>query len=136
VSNIKTWQELFDKRPLSHQTQHIADMLKQAEITDLRTALAERDAECGRLRHENAAHAEHMARKLAERDAEIERLRGIVPEVLENLNDQICEENATLRAAAQQALAALGYTADPDSPHYDDQLNAITALTAALKGTP
>jgi len=30
--------------------------------------------------------------------AEIERLRGIVPEVLEQLNDELCAENERLRA--------------------------------------
>ena len=38
-----------------------------------------------------------------------------------------------LRQAAQQALEALGYTTDPDHPHYEDQLAAITALKAALE---
>ena len=36
--------------------------------------------------------------------AEIERLRGIVPEVLERLNDELCSENEMLRAGLQECV--------------------------------
>ena len=39
----------------------------------------------------------------------------------------------TDREVMQQALETLGYTTDPDHPHYEDQLAAITALKAALE---
>ena len=35
---------------------------------------------------------------------EIERLRGIVPEVLERLNDELCAENEALRSKLDRAL--------------------------------
>lgn len=35
---------------------------------------------------------------------EIERLRGIVPEVLERMNDELCAENERLRSALQIAV--------------------------------
>lgn len=38
------------------------------------------------------------AEAFAAQAAEIERLRGIVPEVLERLNDELCAENDALRA--------------------------------------
>ena len=40
------------------------------------------------------------AAELRRQHAEIERLRGIVPEVLERLNDELCAENERLRADA------------------------------------
>lgn len=39
---------------------------------------------------------------LVELRQENERLRGIVPEVLERLNDQLCEENDRLRLALER----------------------------------
>jgi hypothetical protein len=47
---------------------------------------------------------------IAERDAlraENERLRGIVPKVLEDLNDGLCKENETLRAELAAAAESL-----------------------------
>lgn len=40
---------------------------------------------------------------------ENERLRGIVPEVLERLNDELCAENERLRAALRQANTQAEY---------------------------
>jgi hypothetical protein len=39
----------------------------------------------------------YSGEQVAEMHAEIERLRGIVPEVLERLNDELCDENEVLR---------------------------------------
>lgn len=53
----------------------------------------------------------------AERAAdEIERLRGIVPEVLERLNDELCAENERLRASLTLAANRLDRLA-LDLPH-------------------
>ena len=41
---------------------------------------------------------------LTEAADELERLRGIVPEVLERLNDDLCAENERLRAALSAIL--------------------------------
>lgn len=72
MSNIKTWQE-------RQQQEHIpATVAMQAEITDLRTALAERDAECGKLRAiaERAAEMETVFRTAAQQALEaLEELR-------------------------------------------------------------
>ena len=45
----------------------------------------------------------YASQEVTRAHAEIERLRGIVPEVLERLNDELCAENETLRAKLQSA---------------------------------
>jgi hypothetical protein len=81
--------------------------------------------------------------------AEIERLRGIVPEVLERLNDELCAENERLRAAIaappgwvpDNVRAALCQMLD----HYGDDpratlvafwLHSLAAAPDAQKGAP
>ena len=59
---------------------------------------------------------------------EIERLRGIVPEVLERLNDELCAENERLRTA-------LAKIADWDSnwgpfPENNEAWRAMVVVTA------
>lgn len=50
---------------------------------------------------EHSAHVEwYCIQRLCN---EIDRLRGIVPEVLERLNDELCVENEQLRAALARA---------------------------------
>ena len=48
------------------------------------------------------------------------RLRGIVPEALEKLNDELCDENDRLRALNQELLKALRYvTLDCENVHHE-----------------
>lgn len=51
-----------------------------------------------------ADHCEMSKTTVLRAADEIERLRGIVPEVLERLNDDLCAENERLRAALQMAV--------------------------------
>ena len=65
---------------------------------------------------------------------EIERLRGIVPEVLERLNDDLCAENKLLRAAlriAREGYASEEITGLPVTPVWRDRTVAL--IDEALK---
>jgi hypothetical protein len=56
---------------------------------------------------EEGDQALHLYARQLSRDAlerENQRLRGIVPEVLERLNDELCAENEALRAKLDKAL--------------------------------
>jgi hypothetical protein len=60
------------------------------------------------------ANSSGIYRPAAEAADEIERLRGIVPEVLEKLNDDLCAENQRLRgllAAERERLVVLARAA-------------------------
>jgi hypothetical protein len=70
--------------------------------------------------------------------AEIERLRGIVPEVLERLNDELCAENERLRADAaryrwlrDEEGALSSFTAAYFNTQTADQLDS--AIDAAMR---
>ena len=68
--------------------------------------------------------------ELTKAEREIERLRGIVPEMLERLNDELCAENEQLRAEIADAVHTMrayarenprheyqGATQDPNGVH-------------------
>jgi hypothetical protein len=89
----------------------------------LRAALAQQQAEpvvmqyialCDAMRYSEREDEELSPEEYAESlVAEIDRLRGIVPEVLERLNDELCEENDRLRRAlAQQQAEPVGWLRD------------------------
>lgn len=54
-----------------------------------------------------------MGAKNSELRAEVERLRGIVPETLEQLNDEICSENDQLRTELERARIPDGWRLVP-----------------------
>jgi hypothetical protein len=66
----------------------------------IRLADALRDGTYLLSQERNATEAE-----LRRQHAEIERLRGIVPEVLERLNDELCAENDRLNAQRRELQA-------------------------------
>jgi hypothetical protein len=53
------------------------------------------------------ANSSGIYRPAAEAADEIERLRGIVPEVLEKLNDELCAENQRMHETLRSLYTAL-----------------------------
>jgi len=72
--------------------------------------------------HAANAAIDALRAALAQQQAENERLRGIVPEVLEQLNDELCEENREMLAALKSIMdtvdrhAQLGLEPSANSP--------------------
>ena len=155
---VKTWQER-----MPHGSQAPAGYYMQTEITELRAALAERDAENKDLEYQlqvseetayqrgvkanDALNSEvagstleinGLKNALAERDAEIEHYKDQY-EMLLRYNEAKLSECATLRTAAQQGLDAL--KAQPTMKHSTHVLrpgtrarnDVIATLTAALE---
>jgi hypothetical protein len=75
---------------------------EMTDTTELIQRLREHRGDYAEEMDEAADALEQQAAQIAEKDAEIARLRGIVPEVLEKLNDELCAENEALRADAER----------------------------------
>jgi len=69
----------------------------------------------------------NMGNEAAGAANEIERLRGIVPEVLEKLNDELCSENERLRVA----LVGLGREHERRGRERDLLAHVVQAFVAA-----
>ena len=76
--------------------------------------------------HNGGDYGKEAAALLVKQAHEVERLRGIVPEVLERLNDELCAENERLRALLQALVNAL------NSGHSLTIFDALTGAEAAL----
>ncbi len=94
-------------------------------------------------RHWEAMDAlDAAAHRQRESDAEIARLRGIVPETLEALNDELCEENDRLRenhraactAAVLRALRVVGVSEEQRRGNSGAVLAALQVFDDFLAG--
>lgn len=56
---------------------------------------------------------------------EVERLRGIVPEVLERLNDELCDENERLRSALAELVAVKDLKERTEALHFAGPLSTV-----------
>ena len=126
MSNIKSWQERSGKNVTG---------LMDDEITDLRTALAERDALITTLRlgrSKALTELTTLRAVSAERDSVVANLQ----KAYDDLYAESTRDVTTLRAAATQGLEALIETRHSIGygKRYDSLKATITALQSALGG--
>lgn len=87
------------KDDMSHDNFQPPDGMNTEEAAELANVLPPTSGLVGRLREACSGTNYNWQIELHNEAAdEIERLRGIVPEVLERLNDELCAENAVLRS--------------------------------------
>lgn len=78
--------------------------------------------------HNGGDYGKEAAALLVKQAHEVERLRGIVPEVMERLNDELCAENERLRAAlriAREGYASEAITGLPVLPQWRERTMAL-----------